>query len=186
VFGQQRTTVEEAFPGDIVGLVNAGALRPGDTLYASDPVEFPAIPSFAPEYFAVVRSADAGSYKQFRRGIEQLDSEGVIQVLSSDLRGDQAPVLAAVGPLQFEVVTARLESEFRAPVTLEPLSYSVTRRTDSAGAELLKSQSEVEVLTRRADGAVLALFSNKWRLETVRRKLEGLVLDPLPAGSSER
>jgi peptide chain release factor 3 len=186
VFGQQRTTVEEAFPGDIVGLVNAGALRPGDTLYASDPVEFPAIPSFAPEYFAVVRSADAGSYKQFRRGIEQLDSEGVIQVLSSDLRGDQAPVLAAVGPLQFEVVTARLESEFRAPVTLETLGYSVTRRTDAVGAELLKGQSEVEVLTRRADGVVLALFSNKWRLETVRRKLDGLVLDPLPAGSSER
>ncbi|NMH78101.1 peptide chain release factor 3 [Pseudonocardia xinjiangensis] len=186
VFGQQRTTVEEAFPGDIVGLVNAGALRPGDTLYSTEPVQFPAIPSFAPEHFAVVRGADAGTYKQFRRGIEQLDSEGVIQVLSSDLRGDQAPVLAAVGPLQFEVVTARLESEFRAPVTLETLSYSVTRRTDAAGAELLKGQSEVEVLTRRADGAVLALFSNKWRLETIRRKFDGLVLDALPAGSSER
>ena len=186
VFGQQRTTVEEAFPGDIVGLVNAGALRPGDTLYSTDAVQFPAIPSFAPEHFAVVRGADASTYKQFRRGIEQLDSEGVIQVLSSDLRGDQAPVLAAVGPLQFEVVTARLESEFRAPVTLEPLSYSVTRRTDAAGAELLKGQSEVEVLTRRADGAVLALFSNKWRLETIRRKFDGLVLEALPAGSSER
>src|SRR4051812_7472079 len=121
VFGQQRTTVEEAFPGDIVGLVNAGALRPGDTLYSESPVHFPAIPSFAPEHFAVVRGADAGSFKQFRRGIEQLDSEGVIQVLTSDLRGDQAPVLAAVGPLQFEVVTARLESEFRAPVLLEHL-----------------------------------------------------------------
>jgi peptide chain release factor 3 len=186
VFGQQRTTLEEAFPGDIVGLVNAGTLRPGDTLYASDPVEFPAIPSFAPEHFAVVRGADAGSYKQFRRGIEQLDSEGVIQVLSSDVRGDQAPVLAAVGPLQFEVVTARLESEFRAPALLEPLGYSITRRTDAAGAELLASQSEVEVLTRRADGALLAAFSNKWRLETIRRKFPDLVLDPLPAGSGAR
>ncbi len=186
VFGQERTTVEEAFPGDIVGLVNAGALRPGDTLYASRPVAFPAIPSFAPEYFAVVRGADAGSFKQFRRGIEQLDSEGVIQVLSSDRRGDQAPVLAAVGPLQFEVVTARLESEFRAPARLEPLGYSVTRRTDAAGAEVLASQSEVEVLTRRADGVLLALFSNKWRLETVRRKFPELMLDPLPAGSDAR
>jgi peptide chain release factor 3 len=182
VFGQQRTTVEEAFPGDIVGLVNAGALRPGDTLYATDPVHFPSIPSFAPEHFAVVRSADAGAYKQFRRGIEQLDSEGVIQVLVSDLRGDQAPVLAAVGPLQFEVVTSRLEAEFRAPVTLEQLGYSVTRRTDEAGAALLARQSEVEVLTRRADGALLAVFSNKWRMETVRRKFDDLVLEPLPAG----
>jgi peptide chain release factor 3 len=182
VFGQQRTTVEEAFPGDIVGLVNAGALRPGDTLYAADPVHFPAIPSFAPEHFAVVRSADAGAYKQFRRGIEQLDSEGVIQVLVSDLRGDQAPVLAAVGPLQFEVVTSRLEAEFRAPVTLEHLGYTITRRTDEAGAALLAGQSEVEVLTRRADGALLAVFSNKWRMETVRRKFDDLVLEPLPAG----
>jgi peptide chain release factor 3 len=186
VFGQQRTTVEEAFPGDIVGLVNAGALRPGDTLYAESPVHFPAIPSFAPEHFAVVRGADAGSYKQFRRGIEQLDSEGVIQVLTSDLRGDQAPVLAAVGPLQFEVVTARLESEFRAPVTLEHLGYSVTRRTDPAGAALLAGQSEVEVLTRRADDAMLAVFSNKWRLETIRRKFEGIMLEALPAGSTAR
>jgi peptide chain release factor 3 len=183
VFGQQRTTVEEAFPGDIVGLVNAGALRPGDTLYAADPVAFPAIPSFAPEHFAVVRAADTGTFKQFRRGIEQLDSEGVIQVLVSDLRGDQAPVLAAVGPLQFEVVTSRLETEFRAPVTLEPLGYTITRRTDEAGAGLLAGQSEVEVLTRRADGAFLAVFSNKWRMETVRRKFDDLVLEALPAGS---
>jgi peptide chain release factor 3 len=186
MFGQQRTTVEEAFPGDIVGLVNAGALRPGDTLYADEPVEFPAIPSFAPEHFAVVRAADSGRYKQFRRGIEQLDSEGVVQVLRSDLRGDQAPVFAAVGPLQFEVATARLEAEFKVPVTLEPLLYSVTRRTDAAGAELLAHQHEVEVLSRRSDNALLAVFSNRWRLEVVARKYADILLDPLPAGSAER
>ncbi|HZG92214.1 MAG TPA: peptide chain release factor 3 [Pseudonocardia sp.] len=186
VFGQERTTVEEAFPGDIIGLVNAGALRPGDTLYAADPVEFPAIPSFAPEHFAVVRGADAGSFKQFRRGIEQLDSEGVIQVLVSDLRGDQAPVLAAVGPLQFDVVAARMADEYRAPVTLDHLPYSVARRTDPAAAPVLDRESEVEVLTRRADGVLLAVFSNKWRLETVRRKHPDLALEPLPAGSALR
>jgi peptide subunit release factor RF-3 len=119
VFGQQRSTLDEAFPGDIVGLVNAGALRPGDTLYAERPVEFPPIPSFAPEHFAVVRGADAGKFKQFRKGIAQLDSEGVIQVLRSDRRGDQAPVLAAVGPLQFEVVSARMADEFGSPVLLD-------------------------------------------------------------------
>jgi peptide chain release factor 3 len=186
VFGQQRTTVEEAFPGDIVGLVNASALRPGDTFYVGEPVEFPAIPSFAPEHFAVVRSADSGRYKQFRRGLEQLDNERVIQVLRSDLRGDQAPVLAAIGPLQFEVVTTRLASEFRAPVMLEPLPYSVTRRTDAAGAGLLDGLSEIEVLTRRADGALLAVFPDKWRLDAVQRKFPNLVLDPLPAGVNDR
>jgi peptide chain release factor 3 len=186
VFGQQRTTVEEAFPGDIVGLVNAGALRPGDTLYATDPVEFPAIPSFAPEHFAVVRGADAGVFKQFRRGIDQLDSEGVIQVLVSDRRGEQAPVLAAVGPLQFEVVLDRLENEFRAPSRLEHLDYQVARLTDPAGADQLAGQSDVEVLTRRADGALLAVFSTKWRLENIRRKLPDVTLDPLPAGTAVR
>ena len=121
MFGQDRETVEEAFPGDVIGLVNATALRPGDTLYAGDiAVEFPPIPSFAPEHFAVVRGKEAGKEKQFRRGIEQLDTEGVVQVLSSDLRGDQAPVLAAVGPLQFDVVLHRLEHEFGARTELEP------------------------------------------------------------------
>jgi peptide chain release factor 3 len=91
-----------------------------------------------------------------------------------------------VGPLQFEVVTARLESEFRAPVTLDHLDYKVTRRTDAAGAELLGTQAEVEVLTRRADDALLAVFVNKWRLETIRRKFPDMMLEPLPAGSSDR
>ena len=117
----------------MIGLVNAGALRPGDTLYADVPVAFPPIPSFAPEHFAVVRCKDAGKYKQFRRGIDQLDTEGVVQVLSSDLRGDQAPVLAAVGPLQFDVVLHRLEHEFGARSELDPLGYELARLTDEDG-----------------------------------------------------
>src|SRR5580692_1229175 len=135
MFGQDRETVEEAFPGDVIGLVNATALRPGDTLYAGEvPVEFPPIPSFAPEHFAVVRGKEAGKAKQFRRGIEQLDTEGVVQVLSSDLRGDQAPVLAAVGPLQFDVVLHRLEHEFGAHAELDQLDYTLARRTDAGRA----------------------------------------------------
>src|SRR6202451_3551404 len=134
MFGQDRETVEEAFPGDVIGLVNATALRPGDTLYAGEvPVEFPPIPSFAPEYFAVVRGKEAGKQKQFRRGIEQLDTEGVVQVLASDLRGDQAPVLAAVGPLQYDVVLHRLEHEFGARADLDHLDYTIARRADLAG-----------------------------------------------------
>ncbi len=164
MFGQDRETVEEAFPGDVIGLVNATALRPGDTLYDGIPVEFPPIPSFAPEHFAVVRGKEAGKQKQFRRGIEQLDTEGVVQVLASDLRGDQAPVLAAVGPLQFDVVLHRLEHEFGARAELDHLDYTMARRTDADGARALAGQRAVEVLTRRHDGALLALFSDKWRL----------------------
>jgi peptide chain release factor 3 len=182
MFGQDRETVEEAFPGDVIGLVNATALRPGDTLYAGEvPVEFPPIPSFAPEHFAVVRGKEAGKQKQFRRGIEQLDTEGVVQVLSSDLRGDQAPVLAAVGPLQYDVVLHRLEHEFGARADLDHLDYTLARRTDAEGARILAGQRATEVLTRRHDGALLALFSDKWRLGQVQREHPDIMLEPLIA-----
>jgi peptide chain release factor 3 len=185
MFGQERETVETAFPGDVIGLVNATALRPGDTLYADVPVAYPPIPSFAPEHFAVVRCKDAGKYKQFRRGIDQLDTEGVVQVLSSDLRGDQAPVLAAVGPLQFDVVLHRLEHEFGAKSELSHLDYDLARLTDEAGTEALKGARGAEVLTRRLDGALLALFADKWRLNAIQRDNPSVRLDPLLAGTAE-
>ena len=184
MFGQDRETVEVAYPGDVIGLVNAGALRPGDTLYASGPpVAFPPIPSFAPEHFGVVRCKDAGKYKQFRRGIDQLDTEGVVQVLSSDVRGDQAPVLAAVGPLQFDVVLHRLEHEFGARSELDRLDYEIARLTDAAGAEALKGLRGAEVLTRRLDGALLALFADKWRLNAITRDHPTVKLEALLAGT---
>jgi len=185
MFGQERETVETAFPGDVIGLVNATALRPGDSLYADVPVSYPPIPSFAPEHFAVVRCRDAGKYKQFRRGIDQLDTEGVVQVLSSDLRGDQAPVLAAVGPLQFDVVMHRLEHEFGAKSELARLDYEMVRLTDEDGVEALKGARGAEVLTRRLDGALLALFADKWRLNAIQRDNPSVRLDPLLAGTAE-
>src|SRR5581483_3314949 len=164
MFGAERETVDVAYPGDVIGLVNATALRPGDTLYDELSVEFPPIPSFAPEHFAVVRSKDASKHKQFRKGIDQLATEGVVQVLASNLRGEQAPVLAAVGPLQFDVVLNRLEHEFGARAELEHLGYTMARRTDPEGAAGLAGVRGSEVLTRRLDGALLALFTDKWRL----------------------
>ena len=181
VFGRERSSVDIAHPGDIVGLVNASALRVGDTIYAGAPVAYPRIASFAPEHFAAARALDVSRYKQFRRGMEQLDEEGVVQVLRSDLRGDQAPVLAAVGPMQFEVASARMESEFKAPIRLERLGYSVARRTTVDHASALNGLRGVEVL-HRADGTALAVFPDKWRLEATRREHPDLVLDALPAG----
>jgi peptide chain release factor 3 len=183
MFGQDRETVEVAYPGDVIGLVNATSLRPGDTLYAELPVSYPPIPSFAPEHFAVVRCKDAGKFKQFRRGIDQLDTEGVVQVLSSDLRGDQAPVLAAVGPLQFDVVLHRLEHEFGAKSELNRLDYELARITDAVGTEALAGLRGAEVLTRRLDGALMALFADKWRLNAIQRDNPDLKLETLLAGT---
>ncbi len=181
VFGRERSIVETAYPGDIVGLVNAGSLRVGSTIFESAPVRFPAIASFAPEHFATVTAMDSGRYKQFRRGIEQLDQEGVVQVLRSEMRGDQAPVLAAVGPMQFEVVEQRMGSEFNAPVRLERLGYSLARRTTPEHAVELNSMRDVEVLVR-SDGDHLALFPDRWRAGAVERMHPHLVLETLVAG----
>jgi len=182
VFGRERETVDVAYPGDVVGLVNASALRVGDSLYVDEPVTFPPIPSFAPEHFAVARALDSGRFKQFRRGIEQLEQEGVVQVLRSDLRGDQAPVLAAVGPMQFEVAAHRMKGEMGAEISLDRLPYSLARRTTKEWAAELDRQSGVEVLAR-SDGELLALFADAWRLGRTQRDLPDAVLEPLVAAT---
>jgi len=180
VFGQERETVDEAFPGDVVGLVNATEVQVGDSLWVDEPVTFPTIPSFAPEHFAVARVRDTGRFKQFRKGIAQLDEEGVVQVLRDEAMGDQAPVLAAVGPMQFEVAVHRLENEFGAPVELSTTGYRVARRTDASSAGSLKAMSGVTVLSR-AGGTMLALFESPYWLERVESEQPDLRLDRLVA-----
>ncbi|MEU9393017.1 peptide chain release factor 3 [Streptomyces sp. NPDC048324] len=183
VFGQDRSMVDIACPGDVVGLANATALRVGDTLYAEQAAVFPPMPTFAPEHFAIVRPVDIGRSKQFRRGIAQLDEEGVVQVLVSDTRGDQAPVLAAVGPMQFDVVSARMDGEFSAPVRLETLPYHLARETDAAGAEALNRSRLVkgEALTCIRDKAQLALFPDRWQANSFEREFPEARLEPLIA-----
>jgi peptide chain release factor 3 len=183
-FGRQRETVEVAYPGDVIGLVNAGSLRAGDTLFAAKAVRFPPLPHFAPEHFAVLRARDLGRSKQFRKGVEQLEQEGVVQVLRSDLRGDQAPVLAAVGPMQFEVVQHRLEHEYSSPTTLDRLEYSLARRTTSEWADRLNQIPGLEVLTR-GDGALLVLLKGPWQVNVVRRNYPDADLDPLVADAGD-
>ena len=126
-------------------------------LFDELPISFGDIPSFAPNHFSTARVTDTGRYKQFRRGISQLDEEGVVQVLRDPDLGDQAPVLAAVGPMQFDVAKHRLENEFGAPVEFYPTSYRVARLTDAESEPALRGMSGVTVL-RRADGARYALF----------------------------
>jgi peptide chain release factor 3 len=180
VFGAERDTVEEAFPGDVVGLVNATDVTVGDALWAGEPVEFPRLPEFAPEHFRVARARDAGKFKQFRRGIAQLDEEGVVQVLRDRDLGDQAPLLAAVGPMQFEVAVHRLETEFGAPVQLEPTSWTVARRTDEVSAAALAGIRGVAVY-QRADGTRYALFESPYWLARIEADHPELLLERLVA-----
>ncbi|KJE77443.1 peptide chain release factor 3 [Ferrimicrobium acidiphilum] len=167
LFGSDRSTVEVAFPGDVVGLVNAGELRIGDALYADSPVVFPSFPQFAPELFRRVRVKDPGRAKQFRRGLDQLEREGVLQVLY-ELDGDPLPVLAAVGQMQFEVFQYRMEHEFGALTEYLSTPYRVARVVTAEDAATLGRIPGVRLL-RRGDGTLLLLFESAIRLQTVMR-----------------
>ncbi len=181
-FGTDRETLDEAWPGDIVGLVNANDVRIGDTLWQEEQVEFPRIPSFAPQHFAIARVRDTSRFKQFRNGVSQLDEEGVVQVLRDEDIGDQAPVLAAVGPMQFEVATHRLENEFGAPVELSMTNYSVARLTNEESMKELRAMQGVDVLAR-ADGTLLALFESPYWLDRLVGERPELMLEKLVAGA---
>ena len=181
VFGRERETVEEAYPGDVVGLVNVSDLRAGDTLYVDDPVSFPPIPTFTPEHFLEARPVDRSKVKQFRRGIEQLDEEGVVQVLRHPDLGDQAPLLAAVGRLQFDVAEWRMEHEFGSPLRLEPVGWDTARGTDEDSAGELARMRDVAVY-RRASGTPLALFRSRYVAERIERDHPHLRLDTVLLG----
>jgi peptide chain release factor 3 len=183
VFGQERGTVDEAFPGDIVALVNAADVKVGDTLYADTPVTYPRLPEFAPEHFHVARSRDTGRSKQFRRGVAQLDEEGVVQVLRDRNLGDQAPVFAAVGPMQLEVAMWRLENEFGAPTEILPTSYTVARKTDAGSEAGLRTLPGVDVLAR-ADGTLYALFESPYWLARIEAEHPEFTLERLVAEGS--
>jgi peptide chain release factor 3 len=185
-FGADRETVEEAYPGDVVGLVNATGLNLGDTIYAvgpeSIPVTYPPIPRFSPEVFATARPLDTGRAKQFRRGLDQLDEEGVVQVLRDPDLGDSSTILAAVGQLQFEVFGHRLANEFNAPAEILSAGYQAIRRTDPQSAPRLREIGGIRIMNR-SDGALVALFENRYRLARLEADEPELMLEPLVAGA---
>jgi len=183
VTGQDRETLDEAWPGDVIGLVNANGFRVGDSVYNEPAVTWPEMPMFAPEYFQVARPADTSKFKQFRSGITQLDEEGVVQVLRVRDVGDQAPIFAAVGPLQFEVARHRLENEFGAPVNLAPTTWNVARLTDAESVPLLRGLRGVEI-AERADGTIMALFETAFRVRQIEADNPDITLTRMMADAN--
>lgn len=170
LFGGDRSTLEEALPGDVVGLVSSGELAVGDTVYEEDPVRFPPIAEFVPEHFLLARNKDTGKHKQFRRGLGQLSDEGVVKVLNRPETGGQEPILGAVGPLQFEVAEHRMEHEFGAPLSVRPSPWTEARRVSEDDAARLAGLRGTQV-ARDALGQAFALFENAYRLEDAAKEL---------------
>jgi peptide chain release factor 3 len=177
-FGRQRETLDEAFPGDVVGIVNAADLQVGDTVFEGEPVRFPELPTLAPEHFIQIRNADARRHKQFSRALSQLAEEGVIHVLTRDGGRDPMPILGAVGRLQFDVATERMSTEFGVEVLSDETNWKLARRTDEAGAEEIRTSGLAEVRTR-SDGMIFALFTSQFQVERLERDRPGLRLDRL-------
>jgi peptide chain release factor 3 len=127
LFGQDRETVDEAHAGDVIGIVGNDLFGIGDTLTEDRSIVFDEIPIFAPECFAFLHNPTPSNYKRFRQGVDQLLQEGVVQVLDLGPSRQGVPLLAAVGPLQFEVVQYRLKSEYGAESRLEPGPWAMAR-----------------------------------------------------------
>jgi peptide chain release factor 3 len=183
MFGAERDTLDEAWPGDVVGLVNASGLRVGDSLYAGpaggpSSVTYPPIPAFPPELIATAQPRDLSRSKQFKRGLAQLEQEGVVQILRRG-EDDPTPVLAAVGAMQFEVLAHRMAHEFGAAVELSGPYQRTVRRTDAATvAGGLPGLGGVEVLVR-GDGVLLAVFESPYWLARVASDHPEWVLEPI-------
>jgi peptide chain release factor 3 len=124
---QDRTLIEEAFAGDIVGVWDPGLLRIGDTLSENPRHEFAGIPRFSPEHFVRVVLTEPFKRKQLKKGLDQLSEEGAVQVFFDPERLERDPILGAVGRLQFDVIQYRLKSEYSVEVRFEPMAYQHAR-----------------------------------------------------------
>lgn len=165
MFAQDRTTMEAAYAGDVVGLNNPNAFCIGDTIYTGPKRMFPGIPSFSPELFCYMRNPNPSKYKQFVKGLNELLGEGAVQVLYSVDSGRTDPILAAVGQLQFEVVQYRMLSEYGVETQLEPLSFSVARWVTGGWPALEKVGRIFNCSTVKDQwGRPVLLFRNEWNV----------------------
>jgi peptide chain release factor 3 len=183
VFGRDRETLDEAYPGDIVGFVGRSMLGIGDTLTQDPAITYEEIPRFPPEAFMLLSNPNPSAYKRFREGVDQLLQEGVVQGFTPLAASQQVPILAAVGPLQFEVFQYRLENEYGATSRLEPTEWKFARWVDPAvdqSAIAALSLPSGTLVTRDAKEQLVLLFPGEWALTMFREKHPAIGLGDLP------
>ena len=176
-FGQEREAVEEAWPGDVVGLHDRGTLRIGDTLASRGAPEFEAIPPFSPEHFARVHVPDPLRRKHLDKGLLELSEEGAVQVFFQDGGAGPAPVVGVVGPLQFDVLLHRLEHEYSVKARLDPMPYRDARWVSGPMREIRRVANAVDaalVFDRRE--RPLLLFRSEWVRQATEQREPGIQL----------
>lgn len=171
---QDRVMVEQAYPGDIIGLFDPGIFLIGDTLCDKDlNVQFEGIPIFPAEHFARVRFIDAMKRKQFMKGVYQIAEEGAIQIFKEPDIGVETLVIGVVGVLQFDVLSYRLENEYGVDIKVDMLPYTVANWVLNGGikGENL-SFTDRAMLVEDIYGRQVVLFSDKWAVNRISEKLK--------------
>lgn len=169
LFAQGRESIEEAYPGDVIGLNNPGVFAIGDTIYLGKKLEYEGIPSFSPELFSYLKNPNPSKFKQFQKGVQQLQEEGAVQIMYSIDEFIRDPILAAVGQLQFEVVQYRMLSEYNVETTLEPISFNVARWVVDGWEALEKVGRLFNVMTvKDARNRPVLLFRNEWNVNQLQ------------------
>jgi peptide chain release factor 3 len=168
LFAQDRESIEVAYPGDVIGLNNPGVFAIGDTIYTGQKLEYEGIPCFSPELFAYLRNPNPSKFKQFRKGVSELQEEGAVQIMYSVDESKREPILAAVGQLQFEVVQFRMQSEYNVETLIDMLPYSVARWVDGGWDALAKVGRLFNTVTVKDSwGRPVLLFRNEWNCQQV-------------------
>jgi peptide chain release factor 3 len=185
-FAQERVVIEEAWPGDIVGLLDtSGDLRIGDTLCEGKRFEYEGVPRFSPEHFASVLILDPMKRKQLKKGLDQLAEEGVVQVYRQRGYGDKDPILGAVGGLQFEVLQFRLKAEYSVDVKIERLGFIHARWIEGAHFNPDSFERDDSRCLQDRDGQFVVLFKSDWGLrwaEDNHKTLKFLKTAPMVRG----
>ncbi|MCK9363913.1 MAG: peptide chain release factor 3 [Syntrophales bacterium] len=174
---QDRTNVEEAWPGDIIGIHNHGTIQTGDTFTEGEVMQFTGIPNFAPEHFRRVLVKNSLKIKQLQKGLTQLSEEGAVQVFKPLAGNDY--ILGAVGVLQFDVTMARLKTEYGVDASYETIDYTTARWVTCDDKKMLadfekKNQNN---LTLDADGHLTYLTTSEWRLGFVKEDWPGITFN---------
>ncbi|KEO72865.1 peptide chain release factor 3 [Anditalea andensis] len=165
---QDKEIVDEAFPGDIVGLYDTGNLKIGDTLTDGENMNFKGIPSFSPEIFREVVNKDAMKTKQLEKGLKQLMEEGVAQLFTFDMGSRK--VVGTVGQLQFEVIQFRLKNEYNATVEFSPMNLYKACWISSSDKKQLEEfvRSKNRHIARDKDGKLVFMAETKSWLQMVQ------------------
>ena len=178
---QDREIVDEAFAGDIIGVFDPGIFSIGDTLCtSSNKFKFEGIPTFAPEFFARVRTMDTMKRKQFIKGVTQIAQEGAIQVFKELHIGIEQVIVGVVGVLQFEVLEFRLKNEYGVDIKMDRLSFTQIRWIENSDIDVdkLNLSSDTRIVKDFKDRDLL-VFQNDWGISWALDHNKGLILSDM-------